>query len=113
METSLPTCWRRFVSLWPDGHSLTPFCQVYGFVLSCMLYRDGNTVVAAMEAMNSLLLCPPPAFSLWLMAPQVTPAVATDFWRVAEGSGAEGKEEEDQNSGSDAHSLREVYTYPQ
>lgn len=71
------------------------FCaQVYGFVLSCMLYRDGNTSVAAMETMHTILLSPSPSFSRWLMSSYPHVAMATWFWQepAQEGSMKEGRE---------------------
>ena len=54
--------------------------QVYGFVLSCMLYRDGNTAVAATETMHTLLLSPPSSLSHWLTASHPHAAMATRYW---------------------------------
>ena len=95
------------------------FPQVYGFILSCMLYRDGNTTVSAMEAMNTLLLGSSPALCRWLMTAHPSSKLATQFWKMKreeEGEG-EGEEEgenghEEQDSSSDAHSLKEVCTFP-
>ena len=68
--------------------------QVYGFVLSCMLYRHGNTVIAAMETMNALLTSPPHLLTRWLMTPQPpSAAMATQFWScvsVGDGDKEEG-----------------------
>ena len=102
------------ISFSPPHPLLCP--QVYGFVLSCMLYRDGNTAIAAMETMNSLLLSPSPGLSHWLMEAQPSSTVATQFWKLAEDTvdkeGEEGERgvggQEEQESISDAHSLREV-----
>ena len=54
--------------------------QVYGFVLSCILYRDGNTAVAATETMHTLLLSPPSSLSHWLTASHPHAAMATRYW---------------------------------
>ena len=78
--------------------------QVYGFVLSCMLYRDGNTAIAAMETMNSTLLSSSPSFCHWLTSTLPDAAIATQFWldhtqgrssrkgQGGEGGGGEGVE---------------------
>ena len=80
-----------------------------------MMYRDGNTTVAAMETMNSLLLASSPALTRWLMTAQPSHALASKFWKITNergegevrGDGRDGGQEE-QGSSSDAHSLREV-----
>ena len=88
------------------------YSQVYGLVLSCMMYRDGNTTVAAMETMNSLLLASSPALSRWLMTAQPSHVLASKFWMITnEGEvGGDGQDsrQEKQDSSSDTHSLREV-----
>ncbi|CAI7995434.1 Huntingtin [Geodia barretti] len=94
-----------------DIKTLNLMKQVYGLVLSCMMYRDGNTTVAAMETMNSLLLASSPALSRWLMTAQPSHALASKFWMITnEGEvGGDGQDsrQEKQDSSSDAHSLRE------
>ena len=97
-----------------------------------MLYRDANTALAAMEALNSLLLSPSPAFSHWLMATQPSACLATNCWHITEAEGREGEgregegregegregegregerqkaSEEEYEASPDANSLREV-----
>ena len=86
-----------------------------------MLYRDVNTTVAAMETMNSLLCSASCALSHWLMTAHPSSVLATQFWNKAkdtaeevrerrEEDGGEEKEgrDEEQDSASEAHSLREV-----
>lgn len=83
--------------------------QAYGFVLSCMLYRDGNTSVAAMETLNAILLTTSHTFHHWLISDQQQSTVVTQFWTMVEERGEEDETREDGHSSSaDAHSLREV-----
>ena len=67
-------------------------------MLSCILYQDGNTAIAAMETMNSILLSSSPLFSLWLTSPLSDANMATQFWlehahlrRGEEGEGGRGE----------------------
>ena len=98
--------------------------QVYGFVLSCMLYRDGNTAVAAMETMNSIIVSASSVFSDWLLSsPSPPPSLASQVWvrergegerREGEGEGGSEDgldEDQEQDCSSDAHSLGEVTLY--
>lgn len=87
--------------------------QVYGFVLSCILYRDGNTAIAAMETMNAILLSSSPLFSQWLVSPLPDTNMATQFWLEhaqgtrgegggrEEGGGEEGEEGEQREGGEE------------
>ena len=101
-----------YIQWLPQLQWFLSYSQVYGLVLSCMMYRDGNTTVAAMETMNSLLLASSPALSRWLMTAQPSHVLASKFWMITnEGEvGGDGQDsrQEKQDSSSDAHSLREV-----
>lgn len=67
-------------------------------MLSCILYRDGNTAVAAMETMYIILVSSRPPFSHWLTSSDPDATMATQFMQMSlQGGGdveEEGREEE-------------------
>lgn len=83
--------------------------QVYGFILSCMLYRDTNTAVAAMETMNAILNSSSIALTHWLMTSQPSATMATQYWLPVQRLNDDGKEEEEREGvRGETHSLGEV-----
>ncbi len=58
-----------------------PFAlQAYAYVISCLVYRDPNTAIAAMETLHQLLVSATAELSIWLCSPLVTTRAAADFW---------------------------------
>ena len=70
-------------------------------MLSCILYRDGNTAVAAMETMYTILVSSPPPFSHWLTSSDPDATMAIQFMQISlqvggdveKEGGEEGREE--------------------
>ena len=54
--------------------------QAYAFAVSCLLHRDANTSISALEALHQLLLFPTPHLSTWLTSPLTLSHPPTDYW---------------------------------
>lgn len=44
--------------------------QAYCFLVSCLLYREPNTIISALESLHQLLLSATPTFIVWLTTSQ-------------------------------------------
>ena len=86
--------------------TLSPF-QLFAFILSCVLYRDQHTVVAALEALHTLLSAATTGLAQWLASSQPNAVMATAFWGELEGEVEEEGDKKSISSG-DTQSLGEV-----
>ena len=49
-------------------------------MVSCLVYRDTNTAISALEALHQLLLSTTMELSAWLTTPVDSSQLVTDFW---------------------------------